>query len=277
MEDVPFDARFEDHSTPPQEPRVYAAPPSFSDRVKRFFAPIGAVIAAIVKFGAIIIKFKVFTVAASMVVSVAAYAWLFGWKFAVGFVLLIFVHEMGHVVALRRMGVAAGAPTFIPFLGAFVSMKSAPRTAWEEAVSGIAGPIAGTIGSLACWWYADHTHSSLFLALAFTGFFLNLFNLIPILPLDGGRTAAALHPAIWALGLVGLLALEIYRPTPLIPIILIIGGLETWRRWKGRNTEASRTYYDLTSQQRQIIAVAYLGLIVFLVFAHHATYVKQSF
>jgi Zn-dependent protease len=263
--------------TPFEQPPVYAAPPSPAQRLKKALAPIGAAIAAIVKFGAVLIKLKVVVVAASMVVSIAAYASIFGWKFAVGFVLLILVHELGHVVALRRMGIAAGVPVFIPFLGAFVNMKSTPKTAWEEAVSGIAGPVFGSAAAVGCWWYAHATGSDLARALAFTGFFLNLFNLIPVLPLDGGRTAAALHPATWVVGLLGLLGLEIYRPTPVIPIVLVLGAFEMWRRWKGRNTEASKTYYALTGEQRRIIAVAYLGLIVFLVFAHHATYVKRTF
>jgi Zn-dependent protease len=266
------------YAVPSSQPssRPLAAPPSLGTRLKQLFGPVIALGAAIAKWGVIIFKFKLFVVAGSMVVSVAAYATIFGWKFAVGFVLLILVHELGHVVALRRMGIAAGAPVFIPFLGAFVSMKSAPRSAWEEAISGIAGPIAGTVGACGCWWYAHATGSSFWLALAFTGFFLNLFNLMPVLPLDGGRTAAALHPAIWALGLAGLVVLEFYRPTPILPIILILGGIEMWRRWKGRNTDASRAYYKLTPEQRRVIAVLYLGLIVFLVFAHHATYVKRT-
>jgi Zn-dependent protease len=156
-------------------------------------------------------------------------------------------------------------------------MKSAPPTAWEEAVSGIAGPIFGSAAAAACWWYGHATGSGLAYGLAFTGFLLNLFNLIPILPLDGGRTAAALHPATWLIGLVGLVGLEMYQPTPIVPIILILGGIETWRRWKGRDTEASKAYYTLTAQQRQIMAMAYLGLIAFLVYAHHATYIKRSF
>jgi Zn-dependent protease len=257
-----------------QPERPLAAPVPI---IKRVTGPIVAAGVAIAKWGAILLKLKVVTVAASMVVSVAAYAWLWGWKFGVGFVLLIFVHEMGHVVALRRMGIRAGAPTFIPFLGAFVSMKEAPRSAWHEAVSGIAGPVAGSLGAAGCWWWAEQTDSGLLLALATTGFLLNLFNLIPILPLDGGRTAAAIHPAAWVVGLAGLLALEIYKPTPIIPIILILGGIETWRRFKGRNTAESRAYYQLQPGQRGIITTAYLVLLVVLVLAQHATYAERTF
>ena len=244
---------------------------------KRITGPIVAVGALLAKFGAVLLKLKVFTLAGSMVLSLAAYAWIWGWSFALGFVLLLFVHEMGHVIVLRRMGIKAGLPMFIPFLGAFVSLKEQPKSAWEEAVSGIAGPVFGAAAAAACWWYAHETGSQFALGLAFIGFFLNLFNLLPIVPLDGGRAAAAIHPGLWVAGLAGLLALEIWRPTPIIPIILIFGGIEAWRRFKGRNTAESRAYYDLTGDQRRIMAFAYLGLVILLVFAMHGTYVHRTF
>src|SRR3954470_16559627 len=123
----------------PAEPPAYAAASPYSTPApqrplwRRAGGAIAAAGFAIVKWGAVLLKLKVFTFAASMLVSVAAYAWLWGWKFAVGFVLLIFVHEMGHVIALQRMGIKASAPMFIPFFGAFVSMKEAPKSAWHEA------------------------------------------------------------------------------------------------------------------------------------------------
>jgi hypothetical protein len=98
-----------------------------------------------------------------------------------------------------------------------------------------------------------------------------------MLPLDGGRAAAALHPAIWVLGLVGLLALMLYHPNFVIMIILILGGTEAWRRFRGRNTAESRAYYTLTRQQRQIMTLAYFGLIALLVLGMHATYAHRAF
>ena len=106
--------------------------------------------------------------------------------------LLIFVHELGHVLELRRQGVPASAPLFIPFLGAVVGMRELPDDAWKEAQVALAGPILGSVGAAVFWVAAEATGSELLLALAFVGFFLNLFNLIPIVPLDGGRAAAAL-------------------------------------------------------------------------------------
>jgi len=243
---------------------------------RRAAGGIAAAGAALAKWGVVLFKLKVFTFAASMLVSVVAYAWLWGWRFGAGFVALILVHEMGHVVALRRMGIRAGAPTFIPFLGAFVQMRQAPKSAWHEAVSGIAGPMFGAAAAAVCWWWGDVTGSGLLHALAFTGFFLNLFNLIPMLPLDGGRAAAALHPSIWLLGLIGLVALMLYHPNFVILLILLLGGREAWRRYRGRNTEESRAYYALTSQQRRIMTFAYFGLIALLVLGMHATYAQRA-
>ena len=166
---------------------------------------------------------------------------------------------------------------FIPFLGAAVAMKSQPRTVYDEALSGIAGPAFGSAASAVVWYAAHQQHSAFLLALAYTGFFLNLFNLLPVLPLDGGRTAAALHPAVWAVGLVGLLALFVWRPTPVIPFVLLLGGRELWQRWKGRHTEESRRYYAIAPAQRAVIGVAYIGLVTLLVLAMNATYVHRTF
>jgi len=262
---------------PPEPPGADDRPATQGPLWKRVGGAIAAAGAVLAKWGVVLFKLKVFTFAASMLVSIAAYAWLWGWRFGVGFVVLILVHEMGHVVALRRMGIKASAPTFIPFLGAFVAMRQQPKTAWHEAVSGIAGPVFGAAAAAGFWWYSDQTGSGLLRALAFTGFFLNLFNMIPMLPLDGGRAAAALHPVMWLVGLVGLVGLMLYHPNFVIMLILILGGTEAWRRFRGRNTAESRAYYTLTRQQRQIMTVAYFGLIAVLVLAMHATYAHRTF
>jgi Zn-dependent protease len=210
---------------------------------KKLWVPIAGLGYLIFKFKAVLLavfKFKIFATSASMLVSIAAYAWIWGWKFAVGFVLLLFVHELGHVLELKRQGVPASAPLFIPFLGAVVGMKQLPKDAWREAQVALAGPILGSIGALAVWLAGEVLDSDLLIALAFTGFFLNLFNLLPVSPLDGGRAAAALHPALWFVGLVGLLGLTILWPNPILLLILVLGGLEVWRRWQERkNPEAA--------------------------------------
>lgn len=246
------------------EPQVTA-----KDRLKQLFAPVLAAGVLLLKFGGIVLKLKVFTVVGTMLASLGAYAWLYGWKFAVGLILLIFVHEMGHVILLRARGIEAGLPVFLPFLGAFVSMKSAPRTAYDEALSGIAGPVFGTAAAFAALGLAETYDSELLRVIAYAGFFLNLFNLFPVLPLDGGRTVAALSPKIWALGLAGLLVYEVYRPSPVIPLILIIGGFELYRRWKDRHSPETQAYFALTAQQRLNIGSGYLVLIVTLLWALH--------
>src|SRR6266508_3573067 len=177
------------------------------DLLRRIWAPIAAAGAFLLKFGAILFKLKVFTVAGSMIVSVGAYALLGGWWFGLGLVLLIFVHEMGHVIELRRQGVPASAPLFIPFLGAFVAMKQMPANAWKEAQVALAGPLLGTLGAAAVWGAGVALDSRFLKAMAFVGFLINLFNLLPIVPLDGGRAVAALHPSVWIVGLGGLAAL----------------------------------------------------------------------
>ena len=275
MDDVSADGAWE--IPPPVDPaHVTDQPPTLRARAKRALAPLAGIGAFLAKFGAILIKFKAFTVVGSMAVSIAAYTTLWGWKFAIGFVLLIFVHEMGHVVALRLRGIPASAPVFLPFLGAFVAMKQMPRSVYEEAESALAGPIAGTLGAFAVAWVAHQNGSGLLRAIAFTGFFLNLFNLLPALPLDGGRVAGALHPAIWLLGLVGLLGFEIYRPNAVVLIILVLGSYELWRRFRGRNDQASKVYFALEPQQRLRIGAAYVALIAVLLIGMHATYAART-
>jgi Zn-dependent protease len=251
--------------------------PGWRDVIRKIWAPVAAIGAFLVKFGAVLFKLKVFTVGASMIVSVGAYALLGGWWFGVGLVLLIFVHEMGHVLELRRQGVPASAPLFIPFLGAFVGLKQMPENAWKEAQVALAGPILGSLGALAVY-AAGVAYDSRFLkALAFVGFLINLFNLLPIVPLDGGRAVAALHPAIWLVGLVGLVVLEIYRPTPILPIIILLGALELWRRWQARHLPETKSYYRVRPWQRLVVAVTYLGLAALLVLGMHATHVPRNF
>ncbi len=245
------------------------------DLLRKLAAPIIALGFLIVKFGGLLLKLKVVTTGASMLVSVAAYAWLWGLPFAIGFVLLIFVHELGHVLELRRQGIPASAPLFIPFLGAVIGMKQLPDDAWKEARVALAGPILGSVGAAACWVAAEVTGSEVLMGLAFVGFLLNLFNLIPIVPLDGGRAAGALHPAIWFLGLLLMVGLVVVNPNPLLLIIVILGGLDLWNRWRARGEAGD--YYKLSVGQRVTVGVVYLGLVVVLGLAMSATYVERDF
>jgi Zn-dependent protease len=244
------------------------------DLLKKLAAPIVALGFLIVKFGGVLLKLKVVTTGASMLVSVAAYAWLWGLPFAIGFVLLIFVHELGHVIELRRQGVPASAPLFIPFLGAVIGMKELPDDAWKEARVALAGPILGSVGAAVCWIAGEAMDSDLLIGLAFVGFLLNLFNLIPIVPLDGGRAAAALHPAFWFVGLLLMVGLVVVEPNPLLVIIVVLGGLDLWQRWRARG-EAGE-YYRLPTWQRVTVGVVYLGLAAVLALSMSATYVERD-
>jgi Zn-dependent protease len=250
------------------------------DLGRKLWAPIAAFGYLLFKFKTALLaifKFKVFATSASMLVSVAAYAWIWGWRFAVGFVLLILVHELGHVFELRRQGVPASAPLFIPFLGAVVGMKQMPKNAWHEAQVALAGPILGSLGALGVWIAGEALDSELLVALAFTGFFLNLFNLLPVSPLDGGRAIAAVHPILWAVGLAVLLGLVLVAPNPILIIILVLGGLDVWRRWRERERPVSAEYYRVRTWQRWVVGVTYVGLAALLALAMSATHVERTF
>jgi Zn-dependent protease len=224
-----------------------------------------------------IFKFKLFTTSASMLVSIAAYAWLWGWKFAIGFVLLILVHELGHFVEAKRQGLDVGAPMFIPFLGAAILLKENPLNAWREAQIAIAGPIVGSLGSAAVWLAGEQYDSDLLRALGFTGFFLNLFNLLPVVPLDGGRIVAAIHPALWLVGFLALLGLVFVAPNPILIIILLFVGLELWNRWQERKSPDAARYYEIAPWQRVAAAVGYFGLAALLVLGMSASHVERTF
>src|SRR6266487_16291 len=187
--------------------------------LKRIGSALAAIGLLLAKIGALA-KLKLFSTSASMLVSIAAYQLIFGWLFSIGFVLLLLLHELGHVFQLRREGIKASAPMFIPFLGAVISARSMGDDAAAEARVGLAGPILGSIASLVPLGLWLATGSDFWRALAYVGFFLNLFNLLPVLPLDGGRAMAALSPAIWLVGLGALIVLAIAFPNPILFLIL---------------------------------------------------------
>jgi Zn-dependent protease len=245
-------------------------------------ALLAALIAFLAKFKAILLllpKLKLLTTVGTMLVSVAAYSFVFGWTFAVGFVLLLLVHEMGHVIQLRREGIKASAPMFIPFLGAVISAKSLGRNALAEARVGLAGPILGSLGSAACILIWHATGNEIWRALAFTGFFLNLFNLLPVVPLDGGRAMAAMAPWMWFLGFAAMIPLALIFPNPVIFLILLFAGYETYKRWKVRRAGGAQQeeYYRVKPLDRALVAAVYLSLIALLVVGMDATALTRTF
>jgi len=236
-----------------------------------------AILALLTKFKVLLLLPKVASTG-TILVSLAAYAVLWGWSFAAGFIALLFVHEMGHVIALRREGIKASGPMFIPFLGAVVAARSLGNNALAEARVGLAGPILGSIGAAACILIWHVTGNDLWRALAYTGFFLNLFNLLPVVPLDGGRAMAAMAPWMWFLGFAALIPLVILWPNPIILLIAVFAGFETYKRWQLRRSGGAeqQAYYRVRPLDRALVAGVYLSLIALLVVGMHATLLART-
>lgn len=207
---------------------------------------------------------KLLTTGGTMLLSVAAYAWVYGWRYAVGFVAMLFIHEMGHFIAARRRGLNAGLPTFIPFIGAWTELKDQPHDAETEAYVGLAGPLLGTIAALFCYFLARNENSNLLLAISYSGFFLNLINLMPILPFDGGRVTAVISPRIWLLGLPVLAALFFYRPSPLLLIFALLAAPQMWKVLTLKADSPEATYYNVPTKVKWEYGFHYLVLLGFL-------------
>jgi Zn-dependent protease len=270
------------HVPQPVEPAVPAPPPPGRTGLRRFAGPLLFGLLALLKWGKALLlllpKAKVLTTSTSMLVSVAAYALIWGWKFAAGFVALLFIHEMGHYVQLRREGVRPSGMLFIPFLGAAVGTRSLGGSALAEARVGLAGPILGTLATLALLPIAAATDDDFWRALAFTGFFLNLFNLAPVVPLDGGRAMAAMAPWMWFAGFGAMVFLVFVWPNPILILITLLAAYETYRRWKRRKEgeEGNAEYYAVAPRHRLAVAAVYIGLIVVLALGMDATFVERS-
>jgi Zn-dependent protease len=165
---------------------------------------------------------------------------------------------------------------FIPFLGAVISAKSLGDDAAAEARVGLAGPVLGTIATLVPLGIWLATGEDLWRALAYIGFLINLFNLLPVLPLDGGRAMAALSPWVWFAGFAGLIALTVFFPNPILILVLLFGGMESWRRWKQRNTPEARAYHAVPTRTRVLVAAVYLGLAALLAVGVTETFFERD-
>ena len=191
----------------------------WAGRIRKAIGPVIALVFAGAKWGFVLLKFS------SIFIAVAAYALIFGWKFAVGFVLLIFVHELGHYIEAKREGLSPKLPVFIPFLGAYVQYTRGHP--WQTVRVAIAGPILGGAAAAVCLGIAESNGSRLMYALAYSGFFLNLFNLLPFGIFDGGavwRSAKFLR-----LGGGGRLALASYALYAGTAAAMILGMIATYR------------------------------------------------
>jgi Zn-dependent protease len=206
---------------------------------------------------------KILLSGGSMLISIAVYAQLFGWKYAVGFVLLLLCHEMGHYIAARQRGLEVGLPTFIPFVGAWISLKNQSLNAETTAFVGLAGPLLGSTGALLVYLVALQYQSHWLLAIAYAGFVLNLFNLIPVVPLDGGHVVAVVSPKIWILGIPLLVALYLWRPNPLLIIVTILALPKAWAALRGKVPVLPESELASNSLKARF-AAEYLGLVCFL-------------
>jgi Zn-dependent protease len=208
---------------------------------------------------------KLATSGGSMLLSLVVYATIWGWRYAAGFIALLFAHEMGHFVAARQCGLKVGAPAFIPFVGAWIALEDHPDNVETEAYVAIAGPVVGTIAALAVYLLARSEDSGLLLAIAYSGLFLNLFNLLPISPLDGGRVTAVLSPRIWFLGVPILLVLMLYRPSPMLIIVVILAIPQLIKAWRyDPQAPENVAYYGVSLQTKFEYGAAYLALAALL-------------
>lgn len=220
----------------------------------------------------LLIKFGLF--GSTALLSVIVYAGLFGWEFGVGLVVLLFVHEMGHAVVMKLKGIPIGGMVFIPMLGAAVFMNRMPKNARGEAEVGIAGPIAGALASLVCLLVALGSPDApgVWAALAYFGFLMNLFNLIPMVPLDGGRISAAIDRRMWIVGLVMLVGVYVWEwingtNSIFLLLIIVIAATQFWSRSRAStSTPEAQAYYAVPLHERIVIALAYFGLAAALAF-----------
>ena len=207
---------------------------------------------------------KIALTGGTMLLSMVVYSFVFGWWYAVGFVLLILFHELGHYAAAKQRNLDVGAPTFIPFVGAWIQLKEQPMDVETEAYVGIAGPVAGTVAAMACYYAAEYAHSQLLLALAYAGFMINLFNLIPLSPLDGGRITSIISPKVWWLGVPILIGLFIMNHSPMLLLIAILAIPHVMSTFRGGHQGLPERYYDVPLATRVSYGLYYLGLAAFL-------------
>lgn len=236
--------------------------------IRKKLAGIGS---GIVALGAWLLQFKglvfllKFGVAGfSAIVSIFLYSLIFGWPFAIGLVAILFLHEMGHALVMRLKGIPLGGLIFVPMLGAAVTMRQMPQSAKDEAEIGIAGPLAGAVVASICLWLAYQHAGSLWGPLAYFGFFINLFNLIPVVPFDGGRVLAAIDRRAWIVGFVALLGYQIWEWihgnfNSFLLIFVLIAATQLWTRSKP-NDMNGKAYYDVPLSTRISLTVAYFGL-----------------
>jgi Zn-dependent protease len=238
--------------------------------IAKFFAKLKFVLLPLLKFLPILLKSG-----GTMLLMVWVYTQFWGWQFALGFVLLLFVHESGHLLVAKKFGLKVGAPVFIPFMGAFIALKEAPRNAWIEACVGIGGPMVGSLGALVCNAFGEIFDAPLFIALAWFGYFLNLFNLTPVGILDGGRIVTALSRWLWLPGFALLLWFGWKFPNFIVWLIVLLSLPRVYSLFRKR-TEEEQRYFEVTPSQRWTMSILYFGLIAVLIFGMHVAQIDLN-
>ena len=203
---------------------------------------------------------KLFATGGTMLLSMWFYALQWGWAFAAGFVISILIHELGHVYFAWRLGIPVTAPIFIPGMGALILHKSAKNSVWDNALIGIGGPLWGGAAGVFMLMGADYFHSPLLQALAYTTFFLNLFNLIPVMPLDGGWITHAVSPKIWFVGavVISYLIFSGQIRNPLMFVLLIMALPRMIHDLRHGSSEPGAD--AVTTEQRWKMGIAYIVL-----------------
>src|SRR5271170_1414297 len=214
--------------------------------------PIGTgLLVTLSKFKLLLLGLTKITTLVSMLAFFGVYWSIFGWRFALGFVLCIYIHEMGHVMALRRYNIAASAPMFIPFVGALVRMRQYPHNVGEDARVGLAGPIWGLGSAVVAWLAALATGLPVWYAIAHTAAWLNLFNLLPIWQLDGGRGFRALTRKQRGMAAGVAIAMWVLTHQTILLLIALGAGYRLFSR-------------DYPAEDDNVVLMQYAGLIVLL-------------
>lgn len=250
---------------PPQSPYHYSpSAPKSNSSTLGWLGSAALAAWAVVKYGLVfLVKIPAFATLFTALVSVGAYSLFYGPWFAVALVVMIFVHEMGHVIEIRRQGMAATAPIFIPFLGAAIFQRSHPTTAVKQAQIGIAGPIAGTVGATVALMFYTSTQNPIFLLAATIGFFLNLINMLPVWQLDGSWVLAPVSPWFQVAGLaaIAVLAVVFHFVSALLIIIALLGISSARSAFRNANNPY---YTSVPANARLVLFAAWLALVVYL-------------
>ena len=249
-------------------------PPGWHARARRLLGPFAVVLIFGVKW---IAKLKILLVALPKIgfLKVALlgatnlwfYALFWGWQIAAWVIVLLLVHELGHAIAYKSFGLGVARIGFVPFLGAYAMSKEAPKSVWVNALCALAGPLIGGLGCAVLWWYGHTTGSDLLSAAATLGFLLNLFNMVPVPPFDGGVAAGAIHPYAWFVGIFGLAVAALRFPNVILFLFL---GIAVWqaygllKRYRAGDEATLRFYHSVTPRQRIVIALLYFGIAALL-------------